>query len=86
MYLEGGGDSSTGRWGFRKNGEVAKRDSVTRVTPRILYFFYFVANVQFEGVKGMLVSEKYRFEGIKMRKVGGFCLKVGCFLCYLISN
>ena len=39
LYLEGGGDSSTGRWGLRKNGEVAKRDSVTRVTPRILYFF-----------------------------------------------
>ena len=69
-----------------KSCEVAKRDSVTRVTPRILYFFYFVANVQFEGVKGMLVGEKYRLEGKKMRKVGGFCLKVGCFLCYLISN
>ena len=25
-------------------------------------------------------------EGKKMRKVGGFCLKIGCFLCYLISN
>ena len=42
IHPEGGGD-------LGKSGEITKRDSVTRVTPRILYFYYFVMNVQFEG-------------------------------------
>lgn len=42
INLEGGGD-------LGKSGEITKRDSVTRVAPRILYFYYFVVNVQFEG-------------------------------------